>query len=270
MSNDYERSDGMSNFSKIVLSQEGKVGIVTLNNPPANTLSKQMIEELNSAFDQLRKDDSVKAVILRGEGRFFAAGADIKEFASVANRTEFEEMARRGQFVFEKIEAFSKPVIAVIHGAALGGGLELAMAAHIRLVSEDAKLGLPELTLGIIPGFAGTQRLPKLVGKAKATEMILTSDPVSGKEAVSIGLANHAYPQENLMDEAMKLAEKVSAKGAISVKYALELLFISEKEPLEVGQEKEAKRFGDVSTTKDANEGITAFIEKRKPEFTDE
>src|SRR5699024_2324950 len=143
------------------------------------------IEELNTVLDELRKDDLVKVVLLRGEGRFFAAGADIKEFVGVNERETFEEMARRGQFVFEKVESFSKPIIAVIHGAALGGGLELAMAAHMRIVADDAKLGLPELSLGIIPGFAGTQRLPKLVGKAKAAEMILTSDPISGKEAVS-------------------------------------------------------------------------------------
>lgn len=264
------RSDGMASFSKMELSREGKVGIITLNNPPANTLSKQMIEELNIAFDDLRKDETVKVVILRGEGRFFAAGADIKQFTAVESRADFEAMARRGQFVFEKIEAFTKPVIAVVHGAALGGGLELAMAAHMRIVADDAKLGLPELNLGIIPGFAGTQRLPKLVGKAKATEMILTSDPVTGKEAVEIGLANASYPQEKIMDEAMKLAEKIANKGAISVKYALELLFLSEKETLELAQEKEAKRFGDVAMTKDAKEGITAFIEKRKPNFTDE
>lgn len=260
----------MSSFSKIVLSREGNVGIVTLNNPPANALSKDIIEELDKAFSELENDRSVKAVILRGEGRFFAAGADIKEFTTVSSGEQFEEMARRGQIVFEKIEAFTKPVIAVIHGAALGGGLELAMACHMRIVAEDAKLGLPELNLGIIPGFAGTQRLPKLVGRAKATELILTGEPVSGKDAVAIGLANHAFPQEVLMDEALKLAGKMTSKGAISVKYALELVLLSEKEPLESAQVKEAELFGKVSGTKDAKEGITAFIEKRKPQFTDE
>ena len=259
----------MSELSTIQLSKEGQVGIVSLNHPPANTLSKQMIEDINSVLDDLRKDASVKVIIFRGEGRFFAAGADIKEFASTTERETFEEMARRGQFVFEKIESFSKPIIAVIHGAALGGGLELAMATHMRLVADDAKLGLPELSLGIIPGFAGTQRLPKLVGKAKATEMILTSEAITGKEAVALGLANQSYPQEDLFAEALKLAGKIASKGAISVKFSLELIYTSEKEPLETGQEKEAKRFGEVSQSEDAKEGIQAFIEKRKPLFKD-
>ena len=148
----------------------------------------------------MENDDSVRVIVVKGEGRFFSAGADIKEFTSITSGEEFSELAASGQAVFERLERFPKPVIAAIHGAALGGGLELAMGCHIRLVTENAKLGLPELQLGLIPGFAGTQRLPRYVGLAKAAEMLLTSDPISGKEAAQFGLANHAYPEEELFE----------------------------------------------------------------------
>ncbi len=257
----------LTDYTYVQLRKEEQVAFVTLNHPPANTLSQAMFDDLNLALSDIEGDENVKAVVIHGEGRFFAAGADIKEFTMVNGSDTFSEMASKGQKVFKRIEGFSKPVIASIHGAALGGGLELAMACHIRLVAEDAKLGLPELQLGLIPGFAGTQRLPKLVGRAKATEMLLTSDPITGEEAVKWGLANDAYPQETLLDEATKLAKKVSQKGAISVKYAMELLQAYEDKTFDEASELEAQRFGDVSATIDAKEGIQAFIEKRKPNF---
>ncbi|WP_235848991.1 enoyl-CoA hydratase [Litchfieldia alkalitelluris] len=256
--------------TRVQVSKDREIGYVSLNQPPANALSQTMIEEIDDAFEQLREDKDVKAVILHGEGRFFAAGADIKEFTKTTGKTKFTQLAKSGQQVFSKIEAFPKPVIAVIHGAALGGGLELAMACHIRLVTKEAKLGLPELQLGLIPGFAGTQRLPRLVGKAKATEMLLTAEPVSGEEACRIGLANHFYEEDEIMDNAVKMARKMGNKSATSIKFALELLNLSEDATVEVGQEKEAERFGDISETDDAKEGIMAFIEKRKPSFKDQ
>ncbi|UCZ52194.1 enoyl-CoA hydratase [Bacillus shivajii] len=259
----------MTEFTYIKLRKEERIAFITLNHPPANTLSQAMFDDLDLAFSKIEEDEDVKAVVVHGEGRFFAAGADIKEFTMVNGSDSFSEMARKGQRVFKKIETFSKPVIASIHGAALGGGLELAMACHIRLVAEDAKLGLPELQLGLIPGFAGTQRLPRLVGRAKATEMLLTSDPITGKEAVKWGLANHAHPQDTLLEETEKLAKKVSQKGAISVSFALELLQNAQDDSFDIASENEAKRFGEVSATIDAKEGIQAFIEKRKPNFKD-
>ncbi|WP_307328903.1 enoyl-CoA hydratase [Evansella vedderi] len=251
------------------LKKEERIAFVTLKHPPANSLSQAMIQELDEAFDELRNDQEVKVVILHGEGRFFAAGADIKEFTQANGEKTFRDMSRKGQITFRKIEAFTKPVIAAIHGAALGGGLELAMACHIRLVAEDAKLGLPELNLGLVPGFAGTQRLPRLVGKAKATEMLLISKPITGLEAVSLGLANDAYPQEILLQEATNLGQKIAQKGAISVACALELLDMSINEDFEVAQVRESHCFGKVSATQDAKEGIQAFIEKRPPHFRD-
>ncbi|MCE7793420.1 enoyl-CoA hydratase [Salipaludibacillus sp. CUR1] len=259
----------MSEFKLINVHTEDRIGLVTLSHPPANTLSQKMIQELETAFDRFSEDANVKVILLHGEGRFFAAGADIKEFTSVKHGDQFREMSREGQRVFRKIELMTKPVIAAIHGAALGGGLELAMACHIRLAAPDAKLGLPELQLGLVPGFAGTQRLPELVGKAKATEMLLTSDPITGEEAMAAGLVNRTLPGENFMDQAKKFAENISNKGSHSVSYVLELIEKSGNEPIERGQEIEAVRFGDVSETYDASEGIKAFMEKRKPKFED-
>lgn len=256
-------------FSLIRVTKEARVGILTLANPPANTLSQKMIQEIDMAFDHFSQDSEVKVILLHGEGRFFAAGADIKEFTRVKHGADFQDLAREGQRVFRKIESFHKPVLAAVHGAALGGGLELAMACHMRIVAESAKLGLPELQLGLIPGFAGTQRLPNLVGKSKAMEMILTSDPVTGVEAVKLGLANQAYSEDHLLEEAKKLVSKISGKGIQTISNVLELLKVSETEPFEQGQEKEALRFGEVFETYDASEGIKAFIEKRKPSFED-
>src|SRR5699024_12880196 len=170
--------------------------------PPENALSTTILKDLQAHLETIEQDQSIKAVILKGEGRFFSAGADIKEFTSLQNADDFSALAKNGQDVFHKIETYHLPIIAAIHGAALGGGFELAMACHIRIVTKTAKLGLPETTLGIIPGFAGTQRLPQHVGSAKAYELILTGEPVSGEEAAAIGLANHAVNEEDLLSTA--------------------------------------------------------------------
>ena len=169
---------------------EDGVAVVSISRPPANALSQGLIKEVDELLNAVEHDEAVRVIVLHGEGRFFSAGADIKEFTDVQTGEEFAKLAQNGQLVFERLETFSKPVIAAIHGAALGGGLELAMSCHMRFVTEKAKLGLPELQLGIIPGFAGTQRLPRYVGVAKAAEMMFTSDPISGVEAVQWGLAN--------------------------------------------------------------------------------
>ncbi|WP_345290041.1 enoyl-CoA hydratase-related protein, partial [Streptomyces gulbargensis] len=148
-----------------------KVAIVSIERPPANALSSDLIKQIDSLLDELEHNDAVRVIILKGDGRFFSAGADIKEFTSIPSGEEFSKLAKNGQHVFDRMESFSKPIVAAIHGAALGGGLELAMACHVRLVAKNAKLGLPELQLGLIPGFSGTQRLPRYVGQPKAVEM---------------------------------------------------------------------------------------------------
>ncbi|MEK4486664.1 enoyl-CoA hydratase [Psychrobacillus sp. FSL H8-0484] len=246
---------------------EDHVAIVTLNRPPANALASGVILEINSFLDDVANDDTVRVVLLKGEGRFFSAGADIKEFTSISTGEEFSELATSGQLIFEKLETFPKPVIAAIHGAALGGGLELAMSCHIRLVSENAKLGLPELQLGLIPGFAGTQRLPRYVGFAKAAEMLLSSDPISGREAAQFGLANHAYPEEELFARAKELATQIAKKSPVAVKAALEMLQYVKPASYYEGVKAEANAFGTVFVSEDAKEGISAFLEKRQPIF---
>ncbi|NQD68884.1 enoyl-CoA hydratase, partial [Bacillus haikouensis] len=180
---------------------------------------------------------------------------------------EFSQLAKKGQDVFERMENFPKPIIAAIHGAALGGGLELAMGCHIRLVSENAKLGLPELQLGLVPGFAGSQRLPKLVGRAKAAEMLLTSEPISGTEAVQWGLANKAYAEDELFAKAEEMAGKIAKKSPGAMKAAIELLSYTKDDRFYEGVMREADVFGDVFVSDDAKEGISAFIEKREPDF---
>ncbi|HHY72779.1 MAG TPA: enoyl-CoA hydratase [Bacillus bacterium] len=243
------------------------IALITLNRPPANALASEVLQELSLVLDEVERNDDVRVLLLKGEGRFFSAGADIKEFTEVESEEGFTEISKRGQDVFSRIENFSKPVIAVIHGAALGGGLELAMSCHIRLASENAKLGLPELTLGVVPGFAGTQRLPRLVGIPKAAEMMFTSEPISGTEAAVLGLVNHAYPEESLFDEANKLAQKIAAKSPNSLKAVIELLQFAKVSSFGQGSEQEAKLFGEIFMSEDAKEGVSAFLEKRFPQF---
>lgn len=244
------------------------VAIATIQRPPANALSRSLIQEVDEMISAIEEDDSIRVILLHGEGRFFSAGADIKEFKEVASGKEFSILAQSGQQVFERLETFSKPVIAAIHGAALGGGLELAMACHIRYVAADAKLGLPELQLGLIPGFAGTQRLPRYVGMAKAAEMLFTSEPISGEEAVQAGLANKAFPVEELLPKSLEIAKKIAQKSPVALKAAIDMLQYSKHQSFVDGVKAEANSFGAVFDSLDAKEGIQAFIEKRHPVFT--
>lgn len=247
---------------------EDGVAIITIARPPANALSRGIIAEVNSVLDAVENDDTVRVLVLHGEGRFFSAGADIKEFTEVESGDEFSKLANNGQQVFERVESFSKPIIAAIHGAALGGGLELAMSCHLRFVTESAKLGLPELQLGLIPGFGGTQRLPRYVGVAKAAEMMFTSEPISGTEAVQWGLANRAFTDEALLEETLKVAKKIAKKSPVALKAAIQTLQYAKHASFYEGIQVEAKSFGTVFVSEDAKEGIQAFIEKREPVFT--
>ena len=246
---------------------EDGVAVVSINRPPANALSQGLIKEVDELLDAVEHDEAVRVIVLHGEGRFFSAGADIKEFTDVQTGEEFAKLAQNGQVVFERLETFSKPVIAAIHGAALGGGLELAMSCHMRFVTEKTKLGLPELQLGIIPGFAGTQRLPRYVGVAKAAEMMFTSDPISGVEAVQWGLANRSFTEEDLMPKTLEIAKKIAKKSPIALKAAIHTLQYSKPASFFEGVAAEAESFGTVFVSEDAKEGIQAFIEKREPVF---
>jgi enoyl-CoA hydratase len=251
----------------ISVTKEKQTAEIMINRPPANALAGSVIAEIEQALDALENDHDVRVILLYGEGRFFSAGADIKEFTAVSSGEEFSKLAARGQRFMERIETFPKPVIAAIHGAALGGGLELAMSCHIRYVTESAKLGLPELQLGLVPGFGGSQRLTRYVGMAKAAEMMLTSEPISGRDAVQWGLANAAFSEEELLPAARKLAQKIAVKSPVSVKAAIELLNYAKHAEYFKGIEQEAAFFGTVFLSKDAKEGINAFIEKRPPNF---
>ncbi|MDW0118161.1 enoyl-CoA hydratase [Sporosarcina thermotolerans] len=252
-------------FLKIV--REDGVATVSINRPPANALSSGLIQEIDRMLDSVENDDSVRVIVFHGEGRFFSAGADIKEFTTVSSGEEFTKLSAAGQDVFERLESFKKLVIAAIHGAALGGGLELAMGCHIRVVTEKAKLGLPELQLGLIPGFAGTQRLPRYVGVARAAEMLLTSEPITGEEAVRFGLANHVFSEEELLAKTMEMAKKIAKKSPIAMKAALQMLQFTKSDSFYEGVKAEADSFGEVFVSEDAKEGIQAFIEKREPQF---
>ena len=249
------------------VSIEDGIAVATINRPPANALSRALILEVDALLDLVANDEAVRVVVLHGEGRFFSAGADIKEFTSVTSGEEFSKLAASGQEVFERLECFTKPVIAAIHGAALGGGLELAMSCHMRFVSDNAKLGLPELQLGLIPGFAGTQRLPRYVGMPKAAEMLLTSDPISGEEAVQYGLANKAFSEEELLPKTMEIAKKIAGKSPVAVKVALSMLQYTKPSTYYEGVKAESDSFGEVFVSEDAKEGIQAFMEKREPIF---
>ncbi len=251
-------------------SKENDIATITIQRPPANALSQGLLRELSAVLDEIEPNREIRVIVIHGEGRFFSAGADIKEFTTVRTSEGFAHLGKFGQDLFDRMEKFPKPIIAAIHGAALGGGLELAMACHIRYVSETAKLGLPELQLGLIPGFAGTQRLPKYVGAARAAEMLFTSEPITGMEAVQYGLANRAFPENEVLERAYILAGKIAKKSPVSIKAAIKLLNYAKTEEFYEGSKKEAELFGEVFVSHDAKEGIQAFIEKREPHFKGE
>ncbi|MCP8617056.1 enoyl-CoA hydratase [Salirhabdus salicampi] len=254
-------------MEKLSFQRDGNIAKVIINSPPANALSSSLLTELQDILRQVTEQPDIKAVVIYGEGRFFSAGADIKEFTSLQKKGEHEALARKGQTLFDEMEHFHIPIIAAIHGAALGGGLELAMACHMRIVAKNAKLGLPELTLGIIPGFAGTQRLPQYVGLPKAYEMILSGEAITGEEAASLGLANHAVEEDEVVEKAINLARKISNKSGPSIRAVMELVPYAKVSQFQEGIQQEAEKFGSVFGTEDAREGIQAFIEKRKPNF---
>ncbi|SKB81616.1 enoyl-CoA hydratase [Soonwooa buanensis] len=255
------------NFENIILEKKEKIAVITINRPQSlNALNKPVFTELSTALDSIANDKEVRAVILTGSGeKAFVAGADIKEFMDF-DVVQAEALARDNQeMIFNKIENFNKPVIAAVNGFALGGGLELAMACHIRYASDNAKLGLPEVTLGLIPGYGGTQRLPKLVGKGIANEMIFTAKMVSAQRAKEIGLVNEVYSQEELLAKTTELAETIAKNSPMAIEKAIQA--VNKSDDAQVGFEQEIKSFGELFGLEDKKEGVDAFLEKRKPNF---
>lgn len=253
-------------FENILLTKENKISVITINRPSnLNALNSKTIQELSEAFENLEKDPEVRVIILTGSGeKSFVAGADIKEFSDFGQK-EAEELARNGHnSLFNKIENLSKPVIAAVNGFALGGGLELAMACHIRYASENAKLGLPEVTLGLIPGYGGTQRLPKLVGKGIANEMIFSAKMITAQRAKEIGLVNDVFTLEELLNKTKENAATIAQNSPMAIAKAISAVNLSDTDK---GFDTEIKYFGEVFELEDKKEGVTAFLEKRKPNF---
>ncbi len=255
-------------FDNLLLERDGAVVTITVNRPKVlNALNTQTIDELRRAILDLKRDDGVRAVILTGAGeKSFVAGADINELA-VQTPTSGREHALTGQHVLDLIENMGKPVIAAINGYALGGGCELAMACTIRLAADTAKLGQPEVTLGLLPGYAGTQRLSRLVGKGKAMELILTGAPISAAEAERIGLVNRVVPAADLLGEARRLAAQLAAAAPVAVRYIITAINKGLEMPFAEACTYEATLFGLVASTEDMREGTSAFLEKRKPSW---
>ena len=255
-------------FDNLLLERDGATAIVTINRPKVlNALSTQTLDELRRAILALKYDDGVRVVIITGAGdKSFVAGADINELA-VQTPVQGKEHARQGQHVLDLIENMGKPVIAAINGYALGGGCELAMACTIRIAADTAKLGQPEINLGIIPGYGGTQRLARLIGRGRALELLLTGDQLSAAEAYRLGLVNRVVTGANLMGESRKLAQALAAKAPIAIRYIIDAVNKGLQMPLPDAQVFEATLFGLVAATDDMREGTRAFLEKRKAEF---
>jgi enoyl-CoA hydratase len=257
-------------YENLLVDVENGVAQVTVNRPDKlNALNARVIEELHAAFADLRGDGAVKAVVVTGAGeKAFVAGADIKELADM-NGPQAERIATRGQELMWKIENLSKPVIAAVNGFALGGGCELALACHFRYASTNARLGLPETGLGLIPGYGGTQRLSRIVGKGRAMEMILSGYPIDAQTAASWGLVNKVVPQAELLETVRILAAGLAAKSAVTLRLALKAVNEGLNMTLDAACRLEAALFGVCGTTEDAREGCLAFLEKRKPQFRD-
>ena len=256
-------------FDNLLVEREHRIAVLTIQRPQRlNALDARTLDELRDAFLSFQHDDQIRCVILTGAGeKAFVAGADINELAQ-----DTPDAARRralsGQALFDLIEGLGKPVIAAINGFALGGGCELAMACTIRVAADSARFGQPEINLGIIPGFAGTQRLVRLVGKSKAMEMILTGNPITAQDALAIGLVTRVVPAVDLMKEARALATELASKAPVALRYAMDAVNRGAEMPFADACQLEATLFGLVTATEDMREGTAAFLEKRKPAFT--
>ena len=255
-------------YNNIVTAHQNNITTITINRPTKlNALNKETIAELHRAVSEADTDENCRVIVLTGSGdKAFVAGADIAEFADF-DVSQGADLAEEGQnLLFDFIANLNTPVIAAVNGYALGGGLELAMAAHFRIASENAKMGLPEVSLGVIPGYGGTQRLPQLVGKGKAMELIMTAGMLNAQEALQWGLVNHVVSSEELLDTAYKIAHKISQNSSTAIAAAIRAINAGFEKSIN-GFEAEISEFGACFGTEDFAEGTTAFLEKRKPNF---
>lgn len=256
-------------FENILTTIENGIGMITINRPSKlNALNVATIQELHDAFDTFDKNSEIKVIIVTGEGeKAFVAGADISEFANFSIE-EGAQLAAQGQdLLFNFVENLKTPVIAAVNGFALGGGLELAMSCHFRIASDNAKMGLPEVSLGVIPGYGGTQRLPQLVGKGRAMELIMTAGMIDAETAKSYGLVNHVVPQNELLEFTKGIATKIMRNSPMAIGKAIFAINANYKDGVN-GFETEIKNFGKCFGTEDFKEGTTAFLEKRKASFS--
>ena len=259
------------NYENILSESENGITTITINRPSKlNALNSETIQELHQALDVANQSKDIKVIIVTGSGeKAFVAGADISEFADF-NIEEGGRLAAKGQkLLFDFLENLSTPVIAAVNGFALGGGLELAMACHFRLASDNAKMGLPEVSLGVIPGYGGTQRLPQLVGKGRAMEMIMTAGMIDANTALNYGLVNHVTPQEELLVTSQKIASKIMRNSSVAIAEAIAAINANYTDGVD-GYKAEIKAFGNCFGTADFKEGTTAFLEKRKADFPGE
>lgn len=257
------------NFDNLIISTEDAVCTITINRPEKlNALNRAIIKELSEALKQAENDKEIRVVILTGAGeKAFVAGADISEFAHFSNEDGQKLSAEGHKILFNAIEKMGTPVIAAVNGFALGGGLELAMACHVRVASENARVGLPEVSLGVIPGYGGTQRLAQFIGKGRALEMIMTAQMITAAEAHNMGLMNHLVPQAELMAKCQEIALKISRNSPVAIKAAIRAVNAQYSENID-GYSVEIEAFGSCFGSDDFKEGTTAFLEKRKPNFS--
>jgi enoyl-CoA hydratase/carnithine racemase len=254
----------------VLTAMEENIFLITIDHPPVNSLNPQTLLELESAFDEFTTNATCKvAIINAGDKAVFVSGADLSESEELIASGEIKDYILRGQRLFQKISESSKPVLAAINGLALGGGMELALACHMRIMAERARLAQPEINLGIIPGWGGTQRLPQMVGLAKARELILTGESISAQEALRLNLVNKIVPRKEVLKTARELARKITRKGSLAVRAAMDSIRMSPQMPMADGLAYEAVQVTALIDSADAREGLLAFLEKRQPVFRD-
>lgn len=259
----------MTSYENLLIETSGGIATVTVNRPKVmNALNAKTLTEMAHAFDALEAAADVRAIVVTGAGeKAFVAGADINELKAMASAMEAKDLAFHGQSVFARLDRSNKPTVAMINGFALGGGCELALACTLRTASKTARMGLPEVSLGIIPGYGGTQRLARLIGPGRAFELVLSGRPVKAEEAAAIGLVNRVVPQSDLLGEALKLANTIAANGPLAVAAAMECIVSSMNLSLDDGLRFESKRFGILAASEDMHEGLQAFLDKRPANF---
>ena len=265
----------MADRQYVKVSIEDRIAILTIDHPPANAFSEQTVADLDSAVDEVMANQEVKAIIITGAGQFaFVAGADINEIKvqidnARAGKPVKRELITKGQALFNKIERANKPVIAAINAVCLGGGQELAMACHIRIASDTARFGQPEVSLGVLPGWGGTARLPRIVGRGKAIELILTGDMIPAQEAARLGLVNRVVPAGQVIKTAVDLAKKITAKSGLAIAAILEAVNHGMDVSLGEALKLEEEKFVALCASEDGYEGVSAFLAKRQPKFQD-